>query len=191
MRGPQQDQGTPNGLTENNDFPPVCSMERVVSIPIAVEGTRHHMAGKNHKKVKIMEDMQAPKTAASNIARWPHPYDTAKQLVENPEAHVLVVQNKADKDQEVLDNFREVHSAEGEQGWWDKALPFSREVASPRQEANAASPPQSGERKKCKRSKSPPPCSAPCSAPSGKRVPKSVLGSAQHRVVAALLRGSK
>ena len=170
-------------------FVHVVATAKTVSIPITVVGSRHHMAGKNHRKVKkLAEEVQAPRTAVSNIARWPHPYDTAKQIMESPEAHVLVVQNKEDKDQEVLDEFRGVHPAEGEQGWWDKTLPFSREVASqPPQEAEAASPPQRSEREKRKRSTSPP----PFSAPSGKKVPKSVLGSAQHRVVAALLRGSK
>ena len=88
------------------------------------------MAGKNNCKVKLLvRELQTLKTTdAPKIARWPHPFDTAKQMMECPEVHV-VVQEKNALDQAAFEDFKARHPALGEQGWWDNSMPFSREEA--------------------------------------------------------------
>ena len=149
-------------------------------LPVVVGGSRHHMAGKSFRKVKsVVSRFQNPKTVdAPAIARWPHPFDTAKQLKECPEAHVLV-QEKNAVDQVAFDAFKASHPAEGEQGWWDNSQPFSREKPPQPQDH------QEGPDQALKRSRSP-----PAAAKSEQRVPKKrvLTQSPQFGVVAAMLK---
>ena len=109
---------------------------------VCVEGSQHKVAGINNKKVKKVADtMQATgAVGAPKIARWPHPYDTAKQLMESHEAHVLLLEDKDQADEAALSAFKAAHPAQGEQGWWDKFLPFSRQEAQQDRPKRARSP---------------------------------------------------
>ena len=111
----------------------VGHLGRKFTFGVCVEGSQHKVAGINNKKVKKAADaMQATgAVGAPNIARWPHPHDTAKQLMESHEAHVLLFEDKDQADQASLAAFQAAHPAQGAQGWWDKSLPFSREAAQP------------------------------------------------------------
>ena len=120
---------------------------------VSVEGSQHKVAGINNKKVKKVADgMQGMgAVGAPKIARWPHPYDTAKQLMESHEAHVLLIEDKDQADEATLSAFKAAHPAQGEQGWWNKSMPFSRQEAQqerpkrPRSPLAAASPPAAAE----------------------------------------------
>ena len=145
-------------------------------LPITVEGNQHQLAGNNFKKVKnVVSRFQNPQTAdAPKIARWPHPFDTAKQLKEGPEAHVLV-QEKDAIDQAAFNAFKAIHPAQGKQGWWDNSHPFSREAKQESQEGDQAP----------KRPRSPP---AAAQGEQREHKKRAFLTSPQFGVVAAMLK---
>ena len=127
---------------------------RTFTFWVCIEGSQHKVAGITNKKVKKAADgMQAMgAVGAPKIARWPHPYDTAKQLMESHEAHVLLVEDEDQADEAALSAFKAAHPAQGEHGWWIKSMPFSRQEAEqerpkrPRSPLAAASPPAGGKR---------------------------------------------
>ena len=145
-------------------------------LPVTVERDAHHMAGKNNRKVKnVVTRLQNPPTAdAPNLARWPHPFDTANQMMKGKEEVHVLVQEKGEIDEAAFEAFKASHPAQGKQGWWDNSQPFSRKDA-----------PQQAQQEAPKRARSPPAAAQSEQCVTKKRA---LLRSPQLGVVAAMLK---